>query len=483
MILEYLTAGVCICAIVLYGYLRLGWREAADVARALPPPDVRAVERESLESYLAVRRRAWTALGQSLVIALPAAEGILLVGGSIFAALAWRPLSGFELDAGWLFSLSGLARMILFLVTSLLIASVLVALVAQFRLIQRIREGCILTWRAVAIEFDAALGTAGIFPTLLLSLLLLALAGLWFGFWIEAGRALAGLFDHGMSWAIASGAGSGAAPFGVATRQGAPGASGLSAAPAGAYSGAGAWIGFVVAAAGATPALFAILGACGVLAMRDPGWLSGFEAGIGFARFRPAIALRLCLCIAGRATSISRWPAALWLVLGVFENQMHLVSVLLRERRARDVMKDIEQLGLATEGALAEAGRLLEAGRFLDALNAYQMHYYKNPMSERALEGVARAQLCIGNPLRARQAVEKILILNPQNPVALRIKTEMEQGLWDENGALRRDAAARCRQPLGKGIENRDVIDPEVRKMFETSNSVPPPPGTSQPPS
>jgi tetratricopeptide (TPR) repeat protein len=144
-----------------------------------------------------------------------------------------------------------------------------------------------------------------------------------------------------------------------------------------------------------------------------------------------------------------------------------LVCSLLRERPQRDILREISDYQPAQESALRSADDFLAEGRYLDALNQYQMFYFKNPMHTGALERIVAAQLHIGNRQKAREALERLLILDPENEEARRRLEEVQQGRWSEEGDLFQAAQQRNKQVLGKGVELRDTIAPEVLREFQ----------------
>jgi len=425
-------AGAGGCAVVLlglWGYLRLGWRAARPIVRSLPSPDVGGIASNVLQLFPAVRGRIWSALTRGLLIVAAVVVGIGMVGGGVFLLAARKRLSEFAFNIVWWESLPALARYAVYFVVLVGVSCILIGLVFQCRIVMTVRAGKSTRWRALTEELDTAIGHGGFLPTLFFGAVVTLAAGGWLVLWAFAGGAV----DY--STGVSSGWGW------------------LAGVALGAFAG---W-GFLWCAMYTFP----------VMAVRDPGWLSALEASIGLTVLRRGPSLRAGLYATGLAATVVYWPAALWMLVDFVEDQLLLVCVLLREKDPREAKKDLEEQAPALEEALHQADQVFQKGRYLDALNAYQMYYYKNPLSLVALEGIARAQLAIGNRQKAKEALERLLVIDGTHPGGVRMMTELQEGKWDAQGPLFIEAQRRCTQHLGKGLELRDTLDPALLREFE----------------
>lgn len=417
------AAAFSLGGLLVFIYLRWGWRLADPIARHIGKSDIQRIVSGSLASFGKIHRRLWAALLMGLVWPAIYAAPLLLLGGLlwVFGAIH-HPLSlesgGNDLadfnDWTWYGKLG------FYLIYFSSCAVLLIAVVQQFRLVNRARQGGRLTWSDVSDEFDHSVGVAGVLSAALFGGCMLGCVILWLWMPGSAGAALASAV----------------------------------AIPAAAGWAAGILAGFAALWIFHTPifTMFALL------ALRDPGWLSAAEAGVGMLRIRPRESMNLAIRGLTMLLTVYRWPAMLWMVLEFAEDQMPVLSVLLREKRPEDIEKQLNQDAPARSIALQGAFRTLEQGRYLDALNQFQIAYSKNIHLTDALEGVAMAQARIGNVLKAREAIERILAADPLHARAAQLMSEIHEGLWNEGGALFEEAHQKCKQPLGRGVTSLDMI-------------------------
>jgi len=424
------AGGVGVVLLALWSYLRLGWRAARPVAEVLPPPDADHALAEALRRFRFVRKRAWSALARGSLLLLAYVAIILILGGGVFLIYAGHRLGDVALSLGWWETLPTPARYAGYFVALGLVSCALIGLVFHCRVMMLVREGKSTRWKALSDELDRAIGHGGILATLFFAGLVAVILCGWMALWGLAGIQV----DHLAGW----------------------------------NTGFGVLIGLAAGAAVAWVLFMSAMFTFPVLAVRDPGWLSGVEASIGMLVLRRGVTWRAGLRATLLAASIYYWPAAIWMLLDFVDDQILLLSVLLRERDPRDVLKELDAQAPAQEGALRNADDLFQAGRYLDSLNLYQIFSYKNPTNLQGLEGIARAQLSIGNRQKAKEVLERLLMIEPMHPGGVRMMAEYQQGLWDDQGPLFREAHERCTQQLGKGVELKDVLDPELmRKMRE----------------
>jgi hypothetical protein len=424
-----ISAAGCLAILAVAGYLHLGQRQSREVAKALPPPDVQQALAESLRTFRQIRGRVWAALFRGLLLISIYAFVILALGGGAFVLSAGHRLPDAHLSIGWWETLPGVARYAGYFTVIGLVVCVLIGILFQFRIVDRIREGGPVRWKDLVKELDVAIGRGGIFPTLLFGGAVTVLAAGWLGAWAIAGQEIERM-------------------IGIST-------------------GTGLFLGLAIGGVAAWLFSIPLVLTFGVLASRDPGWLSALEASIGVTLFHHRDMIAAALYVTLLAGSVVYWPAAIWFILSLVEDQLPLVCSLLRERPQRDILREISDYQPAQESALRSADDFLAEGRYLDALNQYQMFYFKNPMHTGALERIVAAQLHIGNRQKAREALERLLILDPENEEARRRLEEVQQGRWSEEGDLFQAAQQRNKQVLGKGVELRDTIAPEVLREFQ----------------
>ncbi len=418
-----------VAVVALWSYLRLGQRMARPVAVEMAGFDAKQVRADALQSFRFVWRRTWSALIRGMLLLSLYAAAIVVVGGGVLVLAAWKQLPDIALSLGWWETLPGVARYAGYFLGLGLAALVLVGTLYQFRILTRVRDGKWLRWRELGEELDTAIGHGGILSTLAFGGVLAVASAGWLSGWALAGSA-------------------------VAEALGGRSVTGVLVGLAGACV-----VGWFLC----MPVIFTFA----VMAIRDPGWLSAVEASIGVAVFRRRETFKTAAYATSLATSVYYWPVAIWMALDIIEQQELLVTVLLRERRPEDVARQIGEMTPAREGSLRRADQFLRNGRFLDALNLYQMVAFKDPMEARALEGIARAQLHIGNRLKAKEALERLLMLDSTHEAGVRMMTELQTGLWNEGGELFEEAKRRCTQALGKGVELRDTLDPALLREFE----------------
>jgi len=434
-LLPWILGALGVASLALGWYLDLGWRQAAKIERFLDPPDPREAWREAAGGFFAAPGRVWGAIGRaSLVLA-----GYLLLWTLVFSGVFALGMGRHEESVrspGALFALltqSALCRYSLLALLTGWGAAALMWGVIVSRLVQRIREGRILSRREIARELDSAMGVAGFTSTLGIAFTALILLALWFPMWASAGWIIEGYVREQAGLA------------------GAPGAAGLAAGLA--VGALGIW------ALGIVPCLYTFA----ILATRDPGWLSAMEASIGLARFHRRTHLAVTLRVTALVLSVYGIPLAAWMLLALVERQRPLLALYLRERRLEDLLKDLEAEGVTLGDTVSQFETLLAEGRYLDALNTLQILAFHDPMNVQTLEGIARAQLMIGNLAQGREAVERILRLDSSNALAARLMSEIEDGLWSEGGALLTRAQAHCTQRLGRGVTLEDTLDPRVK--------------------
>ncbi len=423
------SAATCLAMLAVAGYLYLGQRQSREVAEALPPPEVQRALAESLRTFRQIRGRVWGALFRGLLLLSIYAFVILVLGGGAFLLAAGRRLHDARLSIGWWETLPAVARYAGYFTVIGLVVCVLIGVLFQFRIVDRIRGGGSVRWKDLAQELDVSIGRGGIFPTLLFGGMVTVLAMGWLGAWAIAGQEIERMI--------------------------------------GAATGTGLFLGLAIGSVAAWLFSIPLVLTFGVLASRDPGWLSALEASIGVTLFRHREMITTALYVTLLAGSVVYWPAAIWFILILVEDQLPLVCSLLRERPQRDILREISDYQPAQEHALRSADDFLTEGRYLDALNQYQMFYFKNPLHTGALARIVAAQLHIGNRQKAREALERLLVLDPENEEARRRLEEVQQGRWNEDGDLFQEARRRNKQVLGKGVELRDTIAPEVLREFQ----------------
>jgi hypothetical protein len=438
--LEWIVPILVVGAFCLWGYLRLGRRMAAPVAEMAKPADVNECVREALLHYGRVRGRIWTALAQGTLLVLAYETVILLIGAGLTSFLYLPPLpdnydritlqSLIFVLLGWL-GQTGPYLLYFGISTGVFIWGVL-----QFRLLGRIREGIVLNWSKVANEFDLTVGTSGVLSSAVFGGILIGLAGVWVGLCMGVGFEL----DRYLR-------GDGRT---------------------------GAWMGLWLGIGGLWMLSVPLVYLFAIMSVRDAGWLSAAEASLGLTSFRRHPTLQTALYEWMMSLTVFYWPAAMWLLLELVHREMPLLSVWLRERRVEDVRKDLENKASRHPEALMGAYQLLEAGRYLDALNAFQIAYAKDYQYTAALEGIVIAQLRIGNMIKGREAVERLLSLDPSHENAIRIMSEIQRGLWSEGGQLFEQARQRCTQHLGRGVMLRDLIKEKEEKQADPPPEHPP---------
>lgn len=438
--LEWILPGLAVGAFCLWAYLRLGRRMALPVAQMAKPADVNECVKEAMQHYSRVRGRMWTALLQGTLLVLAYEAVILLIGGGL-TCLSYLPPLPEDYDK---ITLKSLVFVVLrwvgrtgpYLLYFGISAGVFIWWVLQFRLAGRIREGVVLNWRKVANEFDNAIGTSGVLSSAVFGGLLTALAVVWVGLCMGVGYEL----DRHLR---------GGGPVGARM---------------------GLWLGLGGLWMLSVPLVYLFT----IMSVRDAGWLSAAEASLGLTSFRRRSTFQTAANAWMMSVTIYYWPAALWLLLELVHREMPLLSVWLRERRVEDVRKDLEQQASQHPAALQGAYQLLDSGRYLDALNAFQIAYAKDYQYAAALEGIVMAQLRIGNMIKGREAVERLLSLDPSHENAIRIMSEIQRGLWSEGGQLFEQARQRCTQHLGRGVMLRDLIKEKDEKPGNPPAASPP---------
>lgn len=444
--LQWILPALALGAFCLWAYLRLGRRMALPVAAIAKPADVNECMKQALQRYGRVRGRMWTALLRGTMLVLAYEIVIVLIGGGLTCFTYLPPLpenyDKITLPSLIFVVLRWLGRTGPYVLYFGISAGVFIWWVLQFRLAGRIREGGVMNWRVVANEFDNAVGTSGVLSSAVFGGILIALAGVWMGLCMGVGYVV----DYHIQ---------GGGPVGAQT---------------------GFWLGLGGLWLLSMPLVYLFA----VMSVRDAGWLSAAEASVGLTSFRRRSTFQTALGASMMGLTVYYWPAALWMVLEIVQREMPLLSVWLRERRVEDVRKDLEQQASQHPAALQGAYQLLEAGRYLDALNAFQIAYAKDYQYAAALEGIVIAQLRIGNLIKGREAVERLLALDPTHENATRIMSEIQRGLWTEGGELHEQARQRCTQVLGRGIMLRDLIKEKDGKQGEKPAAPPPPAATNQ---
>lgn len=414
------AGGLGLLVTILGTYFRLGQVEAKPVAMKWPQPNAAALIAEAESQARLIRRRLWKGILLSAWIPLAYALVWLLLISALLALTLWAGPRLTDMHRDWtllnFLSWPPYSRFLGYLGYLGAALFAMTAILLQYRIVSALREGRTLTRADIAMEFDRAMSHGGVVGSALAAATFTLVTVVAFG---------GSLAAIGSLWIA----------FGLAEP---PVAYLLAVLPATLLF----WA--VLTPALATPAL---------MVHRDPGWLSSLETSIGLCVLHPHMARAIFGRAAFWGLTVIRWPDAMWLLLAFVRQQEGPVSVLMRERRPADVIKELETTGDIHETALEDAARMIEQGRYLDALNICQMALRNNRLNAQAWEGVAMAQLHIGNQRSGREAVERILSLEPENPLGLELAAQLQQGLWNEGGALLQAARARCRQQIGQGIE------------------------------
>ncbi|MBI5155205.1 hypothetical protein HZA57_08205 [Candidatus Poribacteria bacterium] len=198
-----------------------------------------------------------------------------------------------------------------------------------------------------------------------------------------------------------------------------------------------------------------------ILVHRDCGWMRAYEVSFRLFLMEMPRSLVVGICSALMGLTVILIPAAWALRLGALPSLAPLLSLLLKERRLRDIFAEVdseEAAGQDLPATVAEAYKLLDEGKYLDGVNRFQMFLLNNRENTMAMRGEALGLLYLGNVAQARERLERWLRAQPGAPEAEGLLEEVRRGLWNEGGARYEAMKARSREDIGKGLTNRDII-------------------------
>lgn len=188
-----------------------------------------------------------------------------------------------------------------------------------------------------------------------------------------------------------------------------------------------------------------------IMARRDCGWMTGFDASATLVSMEKGDSFLRGLLALGLILLVLPLPAGVTVLLLAAESRTLVLAAVLGEKTRKEVDEALDERVGARSNHLKKYFDLLEEGRYLDALNGFQMRLMKDREDVQAMEGQSLAYLKMGNP-NARESLERWAMLNPEDPRPMDILEELAEGRWSEGGDLLKKAQNECTQQIGRGV-------------------------------